>query len=59
MRFLEEKKIGYATGVARVPIVPAAAIFDLAVGSAQYGLGFSQTTTKTTDWVHASFGGFW
>jgi L-aminopeptidase/D-esterase-like protein len=34
MRFLEEKKIGYDTGVARVPIVPAAAIFDLAVGSA-------------------------
>ncbi|MDE3090147.1 MAG: P1 family peptidase [Chloroflexota bacterium] len=34
MRFLEEKNIGYDTGVARVPIVPAAAIFDLAVGSA-------------------------
>src|SRR5512135_1560469 len=34
MKFLEEKKIGYDTGVARVPIVPAAAIFDLAVGSA-------------------------
>ncbi len=35
MRFLEEKHIGYETGVARVPIVPAAAIFDLAVGSAK------------------------
>jgi len=35
MRFLEEKNIGYDTGVARVPIVPAAAIFDLAVGSAK------------------------
>ena len=34
MRFLEEKGIGYDTGVARVPIVPAAALFDLAVGSA-------------------------
>lgn len=34
MRYLEEKKIGYNTGVARVPIVPAAAIFDLALGSA-------------------------
>jgi len=34
MKFLEENKIGYDTGVARVPIVPAAAIFDLAVGSA-------------------------
>ena len=34
MKYLEEKKIGYDTGVARVPIVPAAAIFDLALGSA-------------------------
>jgi L-aminopeptidase/D-esterase-like protein len=34
MRFLEEKNIGHDTGVARVPIVPAAAIFDLAVGNA-------------------------
>lgn len=34
MRYLEERGIGYDTGVARVPIVPAAAIFDLAFGSA-------------------------
>jgi len=34
MRYLEEHGIGYDTGVARVPIVPAAAIFDLAFGSA-------------------------
>lgn len=34
MRYLEEQGIGYDTGVARVPIVPAAAIFDLAFGSA-------------------------
>lgn len=34
MRFLEEHHIGFDTRVARVPIVPAAAIFDLAVGSA-------------------------
>lgn len=33
MRYLEEHDIGYHTGVARVPIVPAAAIFDLAFGS--------------------------
>ncbi len=32
MRFLEEKKIGFNTGVVRVPIVPAAVIFDLAMG---------------------------
>ncbi len=31
-QFLEEHHIGYNTGVARVPIVPAAVIFDLAVG---------------------------
>src|SRR6202790_3602997 len=34
MRYLEERGVGYDTGVARVPIVPAAAIFDLALGSA-------------------------
>ena len=32
MGFLEEQGIGYDTGVARVPIVPAAVIWDLAVG---------------------------
>ena len=34
MRYLEEQQIGYDVGVAKVPIVPAAAIFDLAFGSA-------------------------
>lgn len=34
MRYLEEHGQGYDTGVARVPIVPAAAIFDLGFGSA-------------------------
>ena len=33
VRYLEEQGIGYDTGVAHVPIVPAAAIFDLALGS--------------------------
>ena len=32
MRFLEERKIGFAFGGSHVPIVPAAAIFDLTVG---------------------------
>lgn len=32
MRYLEEKGIGFDTGVARVPIVPAAVLFDLALG---------------------------
>src|ERR1043165_6584716 len=34
VRWLEERGIGFDTGVARVPIVPAAVIFDLAAGSA-------------------------
>lgn len=34
MRYLEEHGIGFNTGVAYVPIVPAAAIFDLTFGSA-------------------------
>ncbi len=34
VRYLEEHQIGYDVGVAKVPIVPAAAIFDLGLGSA-------------------------
>ncbi|MBS1825964.1 MAG: P1 family peptidase [Acidobacteria bacterium] len=33
-RFLEKKGIGFDTGVARVPLVPGAILFDLAFGSA-------------------------
>ena len=32
MRYLEEQNIGYETGVVRVPIVPSAILFDLALG---------------------------
>lgn len=32
MRYLEEQKIGFNTGAGLVPIVPAAILFDLAVG---------------------------
>ena len=35
MRYLEEQGIGYDAGVARVPIVPAAVLFDLAIGDAR------------------------
>ena len=35
MRYLEEKGVGFDVGVARVPIVPAAILFDLRVGSAK------------------------
>ncbi|MDD3213793.1 MAG: P1 family peptidase [Eubacteriales bacterium] len=34
MRFLEEADVGVDTGVCRVPIVPAAVLFDLRVGDA-------------------------
>ncbi|HXV99488.1 MAG TPA: P1 family peptidase [Anaerolineae bacterium] len=34
MRWLEENRIGFDVGVARVPIVPAAVLFDLAIGRA-------------------------
>jgi L-aminopeptidase/D-esterase-like protein len=34
MRYLEEKKIGFNTGAARVPIVPSAILFDLNLGRA-------------------------
>ncbi len=33
MRYLEEKNIGFDTGVAKVPIVPAAILFDLEIGN--------------------------
>ena len=32
MRYLEEQKIGFDTGTARVPIVPSAILYDLSVG---------------------------
>jgi len=34
MRFLEENKIGFNAGAAKVPIVPSAILFDLGVGRA-------------------------
>jgi L-aminopeptidase/D-esterase-like protein len=35
VRYLEEKKVGFNVGVARVPIVPSAILFDLAIGSSK------------------------
>jgi L-aminopeptidase/D-esterase-like protein len=35
MQYLEEQRIGYETRVARVPIVPAAILFDLQLGDAR------------------------
>lgn len=35
MQYLEEQRIGYQTRVAKIPIVPAAALFDLGLGDAR------------------------
>ncbi|MGE5249443.1 MAG: P1 family peptidase [Bacteroidota bacterium] len=35
MRYLDERKIGFDTRIAKVPIVPAAIIFDLGIGDAK------------------------
>src|SRR5262249_60563749 len=35
MRYLEEKGIGFAVGDVKVPIVPAAILFDLGVGDSR------------------------
>jgi L-aminopeptidase/D-esterase-like protein len=32
MRYLEERRIGFDTGIARVPIVPAVILYDLGIG---------------------------
>ena len=34
MKYLEENKIGFNTGVAKVPIVPSAILYDLGIGQA-------------------------
>jgi L-aminopeptidase/D-esterase-like protein len=44
MRYLEERKIGFNTGAAKVPIVPAAILYDLNLGRADVrpdaGMGY-------------------
>src|SRR5512136_2998856 len=53
MRYLEERKIGFNVGVARVPIVPAAVIFDLAIGRADVrpdaAMAYQACLSATTD----------
>src|SRR5439155_10530486 len=55
MRYLEERNIGFDIGVARVPIVPAAAILDLPFGSATIrpdaAAGYRACTQATTEAV--------
>ncbi|MDI6770910.1 MAG: P1 family peptidase [Anaerolineales bacterium] len=53
MRYLEEKGIGFDTGVARVPIVPAAILYDLAIGRADIRpdleMGYRAAASASTD----------
>jgi len=55
MRWLEEQGIGFDTGVARVPIVPAAIIFDLGLGDPRRrpdsAMGYEAAKRATTDAV--------
>ncbi len=57
MKYLEEQGIGFNVGVARVPIVPAAILFDLSVGRADirptaemgYNAAVAANTEKPTE----------
>jgi L-aminopeptidase/D-esterase-like protein len=53
MRYLEERGIGFGVGAVRVPIVPAAVIFDLGVGDAcrrpDTAMGYAACEASTAD----------
>jgi len=53
MRYLEEQKIGFNTGVAKVPIVPAAILFDLNLGRADVrpdsAMGYRAAASASSD----------
>jgi L-aminopeptidase/D-esterase-like protein len=53
VRYLEEKGIGFDVRVARVPIVPAAILFDLGIGSADVrpdaDMGYQSCQNASTD----------
>jgi len=55
MKYLEEQKVGFDVGVARVPIVPAAILFDLALGRADVRptpeMGYRAAAAANTDAV--------
>ena len=52
MKYLEENKIGFNTGVAKVPIVPAAILYDLNIGQADVRpdstMGYQAAATAST-----------
>ena len=53
MRYLEEEKIGFNTGVAKVPIVPSAILFDLNLGRADVrpdsAMGYRSATSASSE----------
>ena len=53
MRYLEEQKIGFNTGAAKVPIVPAAILYDLNLGRADVrpdsAMGYRAATSAASD----------
>jgi L-aminopeptidase/D-esterase-like protein len=54
-RYLEERHIGFETGVARIPIVPTAVIYDLAIGDPNIrpdaNAGYQACQNATSDTV--------
>jgi L-aminopeptidase/D-esterase-like protein len=54
-RYLREQQKGFDTGIVRVPIVPAAVIFDLGVGDASAfpdaSMGYQACLSADTGWV--------
>lgn len=52
MHYLEEQKIGFETGAAKVPIVPAAILYDLSVGRADvrpdFAMGYRAAVSATS-----------
>jgi L-aminopeptidase/D-esterase-like protein len=55
MRYLDERNLGYTTPVAKVPIVPAAILFDLSIGDPKIRptaeCGYRAATAATSDAV--------
>jgi L-aminopeptidase/D-esterase-like protein len=53
MRYLEERKIGFNTGAARVPIVPSAILYDLGIGRADIrpdsAMGYRAAASASSD----------
>jgi L-aminopeptidase/D-esterase-like protein len=51
--FLEEREVGYETGTARVPIVPAAVIYDLGIGNPKvrpdFKMGYAACLNASSD----------